>query len=270
MVEYGPMRMFIDGSVHGLRKPELCVKAAQKAIDFLGQVAAHKESIWMPYNNVLCPPPQDLLIYEMWRSVSLIGDEDLTPMAAVAGTIADATADYLVNEGLTKIIVNNGGDLAIRVLDAETASIGIRPDIMKQTITHRVILTPEMNIGGVCTSGIGGRSFSRGIASSAVAFAARGSIADAAATAIANATYVSSPEVGRCLAELLDPNTDLKGVEVTCSVGALSNTEIQTALEQGLRKAENLIERGIIAGAFIAIKHRFQYTSSIQHIVSPM
>ena len=110
-------------------------------------------------------------------------------MAAVAGTIADATADFLAESGLTRVIVNNGGDVAVRLAEGEKVSVGIRPDVNRPRVSHRLLLAPEMDIGGVCTSGLGGRSFTRGIASAATVFANRAAIADAAATAVANATF---------------------------------------------------------------------------------
>jgi len=38
-------------------------------------------------------------VLKMIDSVMMVGDEDLTPMAAVAGTIADEVADFLLNAG---------------------------------------------------------------------------------------------------------------------------------------------------------------------------
>ena len=71
----------------------------------------------------LTEPSQGLFAHTMWAAVSMIGDSDLTPMAAVAGTIADATADFLVESGLTRVIVNNGGDVAVRLTKGETVSV---------------------------------------------------------------------------------------------------------------------------------------------------
>ncbi len=188
MVECGPMRMFIDGSFEGARQPDLCQRAGAAAIGFLEQIAKYRDSVMMPAAG-LTEPSEGLLVHTMWAAASIIGDDDLTPMAAVAGTIADATADLLAESGLTRVIVNNGGDVAVRLAKGEKVSVGIRPDVNRPRISHRLFLAPEMDIGGVCTSGLGGRSFTRGIASAATVFANRAAIADAAATAVANATF---------------------------------------------------------------------------------
>ncbi len=269
MVECGPMRMFIDGSFEGARQPELCRRAGEAAIGFLEQIANHRDAVMMPATS-LTEPPQGFLVHAMWAAASIIGDDDLTPMAAVAGTIADATADFLAESGLTRVIVNNGGDVAVRLAKGEKVSVGIRPDVNRPRISHRLILFPEMGIGGVCTSGLGGRSFTRGIASAATVFADRAAIADAAATAIANATFVETSAVHRRLAEKIDPDTDLKGVEVTRSVGLLSDGEMTIALEQGIARAQRLIDRNVIKGACVAVKSRMSCTTNISALLEPL
>ncbi|MBI5252097.1 MAG: FAD:protein FMN transferase [Desulfomonile tiedjei] len=262
LVEYGPMRMFIDGSLHGVRQPKLCVQAAEKAIGFLEEIAAHRLSVQAPF-HMLAEPPQQLLTHVMWEAVSSVADDDLTPMAAVAGTIADAVADFLEAEGLTKIAVNNGGDVAVRVKHGEALVVGIRPDVQKNSLSHRIVVTHDMQIGGICTSGLGGRSLTRGIASAATVFAARASVADAAATAVANATYVPSAAVHRASAESIDPNTDLRCVDITVDVDELTPGEIERGLTGGIRRAENLVERGLIKGACVAVKGRMACTQAI-------
>lgn len=261
LVECGPMRMFVEGYANGIIQPEACRKAAAEAIKFLEQVAQHRAEIQAPGLS-LPEPSKGLLIHEMWRAVCLVGDEDLTLMAAVAGTIADATADLLASEGLAKVVVNNGGDVALRLMPGETVTVGIRPEVSGTEVTRRILIDSEMRIGGVCTSGLGGRSFTRGVASAATIFASRASMADAAATAVANATYIASPEVRRCRADSIDPNTDLKGVEITSQVGELTREEIDTALEQGVKRAEQLVERGLIVGACVAVKGQMRCTAA--------
>jgi uncharacterized protein len=127
-----------------------------------------------------------------------------------------------------------------------------------------------MGIGGACTSGLGGRSFTRGIASAATVFADRAAIADAAATAIANATFIDTSAVHRRLAERIDPDTDLKGVEVVTSVGLLSDDEIKMALEQGISRAQRLIDRNVIKGACVSVKSGMRCTKNISALIEPL
>jgi uncharacterized protein len=269
LVECGPMRMFIDGSLHGVRRPELCREAAIRSIGFLEEIAADRALLHGPAVS-LPPPSPGGRSWVMWSAARLVGDRDLTPMAAVAGTIADATAEYLEHEGLTRVIVNNGGDLAIRLYAGESAAVGIRSDVNNPKVLHRVVLLETMGVRGVCTSGLGGRSFTRGVASAATIFAPCAALADAAATSVANATYVSSPAVSRVLADSVDPETDLRGVEVTGHVGELSERETEAALTQGIERAEELVRLGLIWGACVFVQGRLRSTAGISAYLEPL
>lgn len=269
LVECGPMRMFIEGSIRGTPEPEVCLRAADEAVGFLEQIVEHMDKARCPA-RMLTEPPRNYLVHSMWSAVTTVGDPDLTPMAAVAGAIADATADFLASRGLTRIVVNNGGDVALRLAAGETVTVGIRPDLNAQTVTHRVLITSEMNIGGVCTSGLGGRSFTRGVASAATVFSRCATIADAAATAVANATYVPSPAVHRCVADSIYPDTDLKGVEITDSVGDLDEDEVLAALTQGINRAEALVEQGLIAGVCLTVQGRMRVTKEMAKLVQEL
>jgi uncharacterized protein len=262
------MRMFIEGSEAGVPRPDLCLKAAERAIGFLEEAAKAWPLFRAPWGKIA--PPEHALAREMWRAVSLVGDPDLTPMAAVAGTIADATANFLADLGLTRVVVNNGGDVAVRLREPESLNVGLRPDVSGGDITHVVRIDALLNIGGICTSGLGGRSFSRGVASAATVFASRASVADAAATAVANATYIPSLEVQRVPADTLDPDNDLKGVDVTVSVGDLEPREIEQALCQAIARAEELVAAGIVFGACVVVKGRMACTSCLTELVRPL
>ncbi len=215
-------------------------------------ISADLDEIKKPFSRI--KPPEERLKRAMYEAVRAVGDADLTPMAAVAGAMADAVADELVLMGLTKVMVNNGGDLAIRLTAGEQVTVGVRPDIASQRVTHKVVVTDEMQVGGVCASGFGGRSFTRGCASATVVFASLAVLADAAATAVANATFIESNAVVRAAAQLSDPNTDLQGVDVTYSIGRLTRKEINSALSQGISPAERLAASGSIFAAFVAVQ----------------
>jgi len=266
LVECGPMRMFLAAWQGSVSRPDRCSDAARQAVAFLEQIAAGRSLMHAPARDIPRPVGHPLLRV-MWEAAILVGDPDLTPMAAVAGTIADATADYLVGLGMTRVVVNNGGDVALRLVSGERLSVGIRPDVTDRRISHRVVLTPELHVGGVCTSGLGGRSLTRGVASAATVFACRAAVSDAAATAVANATLIAIPAVERRRAEEIDPDTDIKGLDVTVTVGNLSETEIAAAIDQGIRRADRLIDEGVIAGACVAVKGRMECTEAFAQLV---
>jgi len=147
----------------------------------------------------------------------------ITPMAAVAGAVADEMIEALAEEpGLRKLYVNNGGDIAIWLAAGERLRVGIvtdadrriRPDT-PMAIDGSFEIAADMPVRGVATSGWRGRSFSLGIADSVTVLAANGAAADAAATVIANAVDIDDPAVVRRPACELKDDTDLGALPVT-------------------------------------------------------
>jgi len=266
-VECGPMRLVIQGWMAGVPRADRCMAAAEKAITFLDQIASSHHLCAQPAWTVPEPGRKSPLLRAMWESTRAIGDHDLTPMAAVAGTIADAVADELSREGMTRVIVNNGGDIALRMGPGESIVIGIRSDVNRQDLSGTVYLDWTMGVGGACTSGLGGRSLTRGVASAVTVLADTASYADAAATAIANATLVQSDAVQRAKASSLDPLTDLNELEVTTQVGQLTDDEVSRALQQGIVRADQLLAGRMFFGAVITVQGRTRCTPSIDPII---
>jgi ApbE superfamily uncharacterized protein (UPF0280 family) len=211
-----------------------------------------------------------MLAREMIGSVGAVGDADLTPLAAVAGTIADAAADWLFDQGMTRVIVDNGGDIAVRLADGESATVGIRPQITSPSISHVIQLNASNPTWGVTTSGMGGRSLTRGIASAVTVLAAKASMADAAATAVANACSVEDDNIVRLPAEIIEPNTDITGLDVTAQVGPLSAANVSAALKAAQRKTEYLTQKGVIIGAFIAFENVVVISDGMRPYISPV
>jgi hypothetical protein len=251
LVECGPMRLVIDGRVGQVAQPQESVRAADQAVRFLEGVAQARPFLGHGYRELL-PQVTDPLALKMIASVQAVGDADLTPMAAVAGTIADAVADFLFQRGMTRVIVDNGGDVAIRSCEGEPVTVGIRPRVDSQGISHTVVLESKRTAWGVATSGLGGRSLTRGVLDAATIIAADASFADAAATAVANASCIADDSVVRKPAEEIDPHTDIAGLDVTVRAGRLAQESKQRAVDQAMRRAEQLIASGIIFGAFVA------------------
>jgi hypothetical protein len=248
----GPMRLVISAWVGKVPQPDMAIRAARESFRYLEEVAqlrGHLSRNW----RLIHGPAGVSLPDRMWESVRAIGDEDLTPMAAVAGTIGDAVADYLFDRGMTKVVVDNGGDVAIRLRGSATARVGIRPSIRDKEISHILSLDAAEPSWGVATSGLGGRSFTRGIASAVTVMARSASLADAAATAIANAAFIPDDAVIQRLAEEMDPDTDIRGIPVTVKVGQLSEGKKAVAARKGLHKAERLCRQGLILGALVAV-----------------
>ncbi len=268
LAECGPMRLSIRAWKDNRPQQELSRQAAEESFAYLEAVAKHQAVLSDFAENIKALPENDLA-QRMIQSVRAIGDIDLTPMAAVAGTIADAVADWLFIRGSTKVVVDNGGDIAIRLTANETAAVGIRPRITHLDISHVVNLDDRKPSWGVTTSGRGGRSLTRGIASAVTVIAENASIADAAATSVANACFVEDSSIVQIPAEQMDPNSDLKGVNVTVDVGVLSRSKMVQAVQTALSKADTLCRQKLIVGALIALEDIFVMTESVEELISP-
>ncbi len=268
LAECGPMRLAIRAWQNGRPQIALCRQAAEASFAYLETVAKHK-TVLSDFAASIKVLPENDLAQRMIESVRAIGDTDLTPMAAVAGTLADAVADWLFIRGSSKVVVDNGGDIAIRLAAGETAFVGIRPQINRLDISHIAQLDDCRSSWGVTTSGLGGRSFTRGIASAVTVIAANASIADAAATSIANACFVKDSSIVQIPAEQMDPSTDLKRVNVTVDVGALSSVKKIQAVKMALSKADTLCRQEQIIGALIALEDVFMMTESVRELIAP-
>lgn len=200
------------------------------------------------------------IVKRMVEAVKLVDEENLTPMASVAGAVSDHVKDYLSEEGYDFISVNNGGDISILNNDSGRiirVSIG---NINKGTQTPYTLRIEGLNDFGIATSGIGGRSLSLGLAEIGTAVAKTGAAADAAATSLCNHTNIESPKVMRKKAKEIDPTTDIPDDLVTINIGQLNQYEIDQALHNGLSYAYNLMKQNVIIDAFIFLKNTMATT----------
>jgi ApbE superfamily uncharacterized protein (UPF0280 family) len=189
----------------------------------------------------------------MTAAVKMVSETTLTPMAAVAGTVADLVKEHFAAQGLDLLMVNNGGDLSVFNATGRALTVGIG-DIMTGKATPYVIRLKDMRNLGMATSGFGGRSLTLGIADTVTAIAGTGAVADAAATHICNRTTVEASAVVRRAAALVDPETDIPDEDVTVEVGPLTDALVAEALAGGLAAARDLKHRNVINYAVMALK----------------
>jgi hypothetical protein len=182
-------------------------------------------------------------------------DGFITPMAAVAGSVAEEILEAMLQEAsIDRAYVNNGGDIALHLSGGEKFTVGLmdRPD--RLGVMRTMIIEADDTSRGVATSGRHGRSFSFGIADSVTVLAKTSAQADAAATIIANAVDLPGhPAVTRCPADLLQPDSDLCDRLVTRDVGPLSAGEVEDALETGAHRARQSLAAGLIDGAVLCL-----------------
>lgn len=252
-LDHGPISMVISASCRGVPLAEKCVGACEIAVLCLAELEPELQKLKQPWPRT---DPETLsgIGLKMWQAVSMTGDGELTPMAAVAGAIADRVADWLTEQGATKVMVNNGGDVAIRLRAEETTSVGIVPNLSGSGFSKIVRLTAVDEVGGVATSGLGGRSFTCGIVESVTVLSQSCAVADAFATSLANASYIESPAVQRVLAKTLDPGTDISELNVTVQVDGLTLDEIKTSLDQVMAQGRKAIGKDQIKGVAVYLQ----------------
>jgi len=267
LLDYGPMHLFISVFENGKPVIALAKEGANLAMKVLGDLAEFLPVIRKKSRVLEVEEGFPDAVKRMIESTKKMEEPDLTPLAAVAGTASDVVADFMFRKGGTKIIVDNGGDIAIRLKEGEVVRVGIKTEISAKHPAYVIAIDSKMEIGGVATSGLGGRSFTKGIASAATVLSKTASFADAAATVVGNFTNVEDPKILRILAEKVYPDTDIAGDWVTVKVGNLSQEKIKEALNNGLSKAYSICEKGWINGALIALQGNVVWTDSLNPLL---
>lgn len=178
----------------------------------------------------------------------------VTPMAAVAGAVADhILAALTAGRDLERAYVNNGGDIALHLTPSTAFSAAVvnRPDA--PAIDGVAEITHAMPVRGIATSGWRGRSLSLGIADAVTVLAPTAAAADVAATLIANAATADDPAIRRQPATDVDPDSDLGDRLVTVDVGPLTPRTVEKALAAGQSAANAMRAAGLIHAAILSL-----------------
>lgn len=190
-------------------------------------------------------------------------DRFVTPMAAVAGAVADEMLAAMVKgRRLARAYVNDGGDIAIHLAPGAEMKAAIAGT--GHGFADRLSIDASDPVRGIATSGWRGRSHSLGIADAVTVLAKTAALADVAATLIANAVDLPGhPAIERQPARLLAPDSDLGDRPVTVSVGPLSPAETDDALRAGLRVADEFVTRGLIVSAALFLNGRSRVAGTL-------
>jgi ApbE superfamily uncharacterized protein (UPF0280 family) len=183
----------------------------------------------------------------------------ITPMAAVAGAVAEEVLAALVGPGISRAYANNGGDIALWLAPGErlTCALAVSGGI------DRVVVASTDPVRGIATSGWRGRSLSLGIADAVTVLARTAAQADAAATMVANAVDLDHPGIRRRPACAVQCDSDLGARLVTVAVPELTAGERASALEAGRRTAEGFRARGLIEGAALFLQGECRVTGAL-------
>jgi len=207
------------------------------------------------------PEPRGSTARRMMDAVRPFADTHfITPMAAVAGAVADEVLDAMLagfgpESRPRRIFVNNGGDIALHLDPGAAFRIGMsREDSME---LGAFVIDAGQLTRGIATSGRGGRSLSMGIADSVTILGASAADADAAASLVANAVDLPGhPMVTRARAVDVVDDSDLGEHLVVTGLGELSQAEKDRALEAGAMEASGFIGRELIHRAALFLRDR--------------
>lgn len=251
--DYGPVSMVVSALRSGRPDTALCRSAFSVIERCLCELSPQLEML-RRYPSAVKTERLSGAALVMAQAVLDAADPWLTPMAAVAGTLSDAVADYLWNQGAEKVIVNNGGDIALRLAPGQRLGLGVRYDLSRDSIDRVIHLDRDTKVGGVATSGLGGRSLTTGIASGVTVFASRCAMADALATLLADRSYLELPAVHTRPAEEIDPDTDIAGQKVVVKVDMLTREQRRKALAQILDEAQRQYCRGHLIACIATVQ----------------
>ncbi|WP_146346580.1 UPF0280 family protein [Falsiphaeobacter marinintestinus] len=245
-LNHGPIDLIIDAEGPG--RDRALRAAHDRMVTILDELVPELPSLRTPVADH--PKLNGHIALGMLAATAPFAPAFLTPMAAVAGAVADTVLAAMTAAGdLRRAYVNNGGDIAVHLSGTEifTAAIAAgRAD--------RVEIPAGSAVRGIATSGWRGRSQSLGIADAVTVLAKSAARADAAATMIANAVDLpGSPKVMRGKANDQRPDSDLGDRLVTVDVAALTPEEIAMALSRGRSFAETCLSRGLIAAAHLTL-----------------
>lgn len=256
-LQHGPIDLIIEA----FGAPEEITAAYAQATDALGPVLTDLVAELAVLRRSMGDSPPRVAGAAAKRMVAACVPHSavfVTPMAAVAGAVADHVLAALVaSRRLDRAYVNNGGDIALFLSPGQSLAAGVVGRLDRPAIDATVTIDASLPVRGIATSGQGGRSLSFGIADAVTVLAIDAAAADVAATLIANAVSIDAPAIRRAPASSLDLDTDLGDRLVVVEVGPLSAGEVEAALTAGAAAAERMRTAGQIFGAFLTLRGRY-------------
>lgn len=267
--QHGPMDIVIGAN----GSPQVVAAAHEQAWQrfggILGELVRELPVLRQPVQGPC--PLRGVVARRMWHACRPYRSGFITPMAAVAGAVAQELVACYAASGITRAWINNGGDIALHLAPSQSVRIGLYADIERLGVDEilggvqtdgQFEVDSALPVRGVATSGWRGRSFSLGIADSVTVLARTAAEADAAATVIANAVDVADARIRRRPACELKDDSDLGAIPVTVEVPALEPELVSRALHAGLRRAQTLRAAGLVWSAVLVCQGQFMTTAA--------
>ncbi|MBC7483545.1 MAG: UPF0280 family protein [Rhizobacter sp.] len=281
--QHGPVDLVIVAEGEASAVAEAHAAAWRRFENVLPELVDELRALRLPVVDLAGPCPLGgAIARRMWWACRPFNAQFITPMAAVAGAVAQELIAAYQREGIRRAWVNNGGDIALHLAPGASTRVGVFADLARfdptaltgptnaNTTSLRTdagfTVHASMPVRGIATSGWRGRSFSLGIADSVTVLARTAAQADAAATVIANAVNVTDARIERRPANQLKDDTDLDDIEVTVNVPALESALVDQALQAGQRRARELQRAGLIHAAMLVCQDRFA-SVEVQEVV---
>ena len=260
LIDIGPVTMVIKAKKNGKEYEFEGKKINAYVTELLHQLSSVLPILKQPAFKIKKISGLPEVARRMVEAVKEVNEEKLTPMAAVAGAIAEVVVKEFDDGKFDFIFANNGGDIALinRVDLPFSIKIG---DINKNCVLPYFLKVKDKGERGIATSGFGGRSFTLGIADMVTVCANKASVADAASTYIGNNTFVESNKIIRKKAKEIDPLTDIPDELVVVKKYKLSEEEIIKSIEKGAEAAAKLLSLNVIDGFLILIENRLYFES---------
>ncbi|CAN7681644.1 UPF0280 family protein [Acidovorax sp. LjRoot118] len=269
-LQHGPMDVIVQAEGDALAVAAAHARAWVRFQGLLQELVRELPALRAPVGAGDCPL-QGPVARRMWSACQPFRQDFITPMAAVAGSVAQELLACYAVECVQRAWVNNGGDIALHLAPGESASVGVYADIAGLDAAQlqggllldgAFRLTSTMPVRGVATSGWRGRSHSLGIADSVTILAPTAAQADAAATVVANAVNLQDARIARRPACEVKDDSDLGAILVTVDVPALPAALVRQALQAGLEKAQELQSRGHLWCALLSCQGQWMATPS--------
>jgi ApbE superfamily uncharacterized protein (UPF0280 family) len=260
-LQHGPIDLILHVDASEEIRKRLYSTAKKRFSTVLQELVVEMDLLKQPWSADL-QDPKGGIAQKMCFAVRG-SDIFVTPMAAVAGAVADEVLEAMLYEAknpdpcleeIQRMYVNNGGDIAFWLNAGESFSIGVVDNPGIPELNARVSLAYESPVRGIATSGWRGRSQSLGIADAVTVLAGSAATADAAATLIANDVNVYYPGILKRPASEVKDESDLGMLPVTVDVPPLPVDQISEALKRGAQTAGNFIRTGKIEAAYLSLQ----------------
>jgi ApbE superfamily uncharacterized protein (UPF0280 family) len=261
--QHGPIDIVIGANGDTRAVEEAHDAAWQRFTTVLDELVAELPLLRAPVQGEC--PLHGVIARRMWEACQPHSAVFITPMAAVAGAVAQELIASYERPGIARAWVNNGGDVALHLASGESLRDGLFADLGRLQsvggaplrIDGDFIVEASTPVRGIATSGWRGRSFSLGIADAVTVLARTAAQADAAATIVANAVNVDDARIERRPASELKDDSDLGEMLVTVEVPALGDAAVRRALQSGLHRARELQAVGLIESAVLVCQGWF-------------